>query len=67
MNYFLGDYQLNCDFNPKIIDNSSIEEKFIDDIGFIYNCVYKQKRAFLYSIESIKKIFFVLHIIIMYS
>ena len=27
MNYFLGDYQLNCDFNPKIIDNSSKEEK----------------------------------------
>ena len=28
----------------------------IDDIGFIYNCVFKQKKAFEYSVEAIRRV-----------
>ncbi len=57
MDYFLKDYNLKSDFDPRIVNNASLDKKPIKDIGFIYNCVYKQKKAFLFSLDSICKIY----------
>ncbi len=54
MNYFLGDFKLNCNFDPNLVNNASEIKKKIEDIGFIYNCVYKQKNAFLFSLKAIR-------------
>jgi hypothetical protein len=53
----LGNYELDCDIDPRIQNNASDETIVIDDVGFIFNCVFKQKRAFEYSVESIKKVY----------
>lgn len=53
----LGNYELDCDIDPRIQNNASDETIVIEDVGFIFNCVFKQKRAFEYSVESIKKVY----------
>ena len=53
----LGNYELDCDIDPRIQNNASDETIVIEDVGFIFNCVFKQRRAFEYSVESIKKVY----------
>tara|TARA_B100000214_G_scaffold352978_1_gene308630 strand:- start:144 stop:1025 length:882 start_codon:yes stop_codon:yes gene_type:complete len=53
----VGNYELDCDFDPCIQNNASDKTIPIDDIGFIYNCVFKQRKAFEYSVKSIKKVY----------
>jgi hypothetical protein len=53
----VGDYELDCDFDPRIQNNASDKTIPIDDIGFIYNCVFKQRKAFEYSVKSIKEVY----------
>ena len=53
----IGNYTLDCDFDPTIQDNSTKERFPIDDIGFVYNCVFKQKRAFVRSVEAIREVY----------
>tara|TARA_Y100001968_G_scaffold283587_1_gene282333 strand:- start:1884 stop:2846 length:963 start_codon:yes stop_codon:yes gene_type:complete len=55
LNVKLGNYKLDCNFDPKIQDNSSGEKILINDIGFIYNCVYKQKDALIHSVDAIQQ------------
>ena len=50
-------YELDCDFDPRIVNNASDKTIPIDDIGFVYNCVFKQRKAFEYSVKSIKKVY----------
>ena len=45
MDYFLGNYKFKSDFDPKVVNNAFKEKKPINDIGFIYNCLFKQKKA----------------------
>ena len=47
----VGRYEMDLDFDPRIQNNASDKMIPIDDIGFIYNCVFKQKKAFEYSVE----------------
>ena len=53
----IGNYTLDCDFDPTIQDNSTKERFPIDNIGFVYNCVFKQKRAFVRSVEAIREVY----------
>ena len=55
MKSLLGEYELKCSFDPKVIDNSSSKKILINDIGFIYNCVFKQEKAFVNSVNEIRK------------
>ena len=48
---------MDLDFDPRIQNNASDKMIPIDDIGFIYNCVFKQKKAFEYSVEAIKRVY----------
>ena len=53
----IGNYTLDCDFDPTIQDNSTEKRFPIDDIGFVYNCVFKQKAAFVHSVERIREVY----------
>ena len=53
----IGNYTLDCDFDPTIQDNASDYRLPIEDIGFVYNCVYKQKKAFVRSVEAIREVY----------
>ncbi len=53
----VGRYTLDCDIDPRVHDNSSGKMIPIDSIGFVYNCVFKQKKAFEYSVESIRSVY----------
>ena len=53
----VGRYEMDLDFDPRIQNNASDTMIPIDDIGFIYNCVFKQKKAFEYSVEAIKRVY----------
>tara|TARA_B100000131_G_C18081641_1_gene598473 strand:+ start:826 stop:1671 length:846 start_codon:yes stop_codon:yes gene_type:complete len=53
----IGNYTLDCDFDPTIQDNSTKKRFPIDDIGFVYNCVFKQKQAFVRSVEAIREVY----------
>jgi len=53
----VGRYEMDLDFDPRIQNNASDKMIPIDDIGFIYNCVFKQKKAFEYSVEAIKRVY----------
>lgn len=57
MKFEIGNYTLECDIDPRIQNNASDETIVIEDVGFIFNCVFKQRRAFEYSVESIKKVY----------
>jgi len=58
----IGKYELDIegDFsNPLIQDNADKSKILIDGkditVGFIYNCVYKQRKAFEYGLRSIRQ------------
>ena len=53
----VGDYTLDCDIDPTVQNNAEGELIPIDSIGFIYNCVFKQKKAFEYSVEAIRRVY----------
>ena len=53
----VGRYEMDLDFDPRIQNNASDTMIPIEDIGFIYNCVFKQKKAFEYSVEAIKRVY----------
>ena len=53
----VGDYTLECDIDPMVQNNAEGELIPIDDIGFIYNCVFKQKAAFVHSVEKIREVY----------
>ena len=53
----VGNYELDCDFDPRIQNNASDKTILIDDIGFIYNCVFKQRKAFEYSVKAVKEVY----------
>lgn len=53
----VGNYELDCDIDPREQNNASNKKIPIESIGFVFNCVFKQKRAFEYSVESIKKVY----------
>ena len=59
MNFTIGNYEIESNINPTIRDNAaSFGKKVpIEDIGFIYNCVFKQKRAFEHSVKAIREIY----------
>ena len=51
----IGHYTLEMDYDPRIQKNGSQKLVPINDIGFIYNCVFKQKAAFIHSVEKIRE------------
>lgn len=53
----LGDYVIECDIDPTEENNASNKKIPIESIGFIYNCLFKQKKAFEYSVEAIRKVY----------
>jgi len=53
----LGRYELDLDFDPRVERNSTDEMIPIEDIGFVYNCVFKQKAAFVHSVERIREVY----------
>ena len=53
----IGNYTLDCDFDPTLQNNASDDRLPIDDIGFVYNCVFKQKQAFVRSVEAIREVY----------
>ena len=53
----VGDYTLDCDIDPTVQNNAEGELIPIDSIGFIYNCVFKQKNAFVRSVEAIREVY----------
>ena len=53
----VGDYTLECDIDPMVQNNAEGELIPIDSIGFIYNCVFKQKAAFVHSVEKIREVY----------
>ena len=57
MKFELGDYTLECDIDPTQENNASDERVPIESIGFIYNCLFKQKRAFEHSVEAIREVY----------
>ena len=48
----VGNYSLECDFDPRERYNNVDEKLPIEDIGFIYNCVFKQRSALIKSVEA---------------
>ncbi len=54
MKFELGQYTLECDIDPTQENNASDERVPIESIGFISNCLFKQKRAFEHSVEAIR-------------
>ena len=53
----IGNYTLDCDFDPTLQNNASDNRLPINDIGFVYNCVFKQKQAFVRSVEAIREVY----------
>ena len=54
----IKEYTLHSKVNAKKNNNSRWKKyRPINDIGFIYNCVFKQRKAFEYSLNQIKKIY----------
>ena len=53
----IGRYTLDCTVDPRVQNNGNSTLIPIDDIGFVYNCVFKQKKAFEHSVESIRKVY----------
>ncbi len=64
MNIQIGNYDLEIEgtFDDPLIQNNSDEEKILIDgkkitVGFIYNCVYKQRKSFEYGLRSIRNLY----------
>lgn len=60
----IGNYHLEIDgdySDPLIQNNASSNKTLIDGkditVGFIYNCVYKQRKAFEYGLRSIRNLY----------
>lgn len=53
----LGEFTLECEFDPRIQNNASEKKVPIEDIGFIYNCVFKQKQAVIRAIEATRDVY----------
>ena len=53
----IGNYSLECDIDPTIQNNASSKKIPIEDIGFIYNCVFNQKQALIRSVEAIRDVY----------
>ena len=53
----LGTYELDCDFDPRVVNNAQGEKVVIEDIGFIYNCVFKQRNALIRSVEATREVY----------
>ena len=53
----LGNHTIECDFDPRIQCNNSGDKLPIEDIGFIYNCVFKQRSAAIRSIEATREVY----------
>ena len=53
----LGNHTIECDFDPRIQCNNSADKVLIEDIGFIYNCVFKQRSATIRSIEATREVY----------
>ena len=53
----IGRYTLDMDYDPREQNNASDKKVPIEDIGFIYNCVFKQKAAFVHSVEKIREVY----------
>ena len=64
MNIQIGDYDLEIEgtFDDPLIQNNCNDEKILIDgkkitVGFIYNCVYKQRKSFEYGLRSIRNLY----------
>ena len=64
MNIQIGNYDLEIEgtFDNPLIQNNASDEKILIDgkditVGFIYNCVYKQRNAFEYGLRSIRNLY----------
>ena len=57
MKFELGQYTLECDIDPTQENNASDERVPIESIGFVYNCIFKQKKAFEHSVEAIRDVY----------
>ena len=53
----IGRYTLDMDYDPREQNNASDKKIPIESIGFIYNCVFKQKAAFVHSVEKIREVY----------
>ena len=53
----IGNYSLECNIDPTIQNNASSKNIPIEDIGFIYNCVFNQKQALIRSVEAIRDVY----------
>ena len=64
MNIQIGDYDLEIEgtFDDPLIQNNCNDEKILIGgkkitVGFIYNCVYKQRKSFEYGLRSIRNLY----------
>ena len=64
MNIQIGNYELEIEgnYDDPLIQNNSSDEKILIDgekitVGFIYNCVYKQRKSFEYGLRSIRNLY----------
>jgi len=53
----IGGYELDVKSDPTIQNNASNNKIPIEDIGFIYNCAFKQRAAVIHAIESIRDVY----------
>ena len=60
----IGNYHLEIDgdYEDPLIQNNASNEKILIDgkditVGFIYNCVYKQRKSFEYGLRSIRNLY----------
>ena len=53
----IGNYYIECSIDPTIQNNASSKKIPIEDIGFIYNCAFKQRAAVIHAFESIRDVY----------
>ena len=60
----IGNYHLEIDgdYDDPLVHNNASNEKILIDgkditVGFIYNCVYKQRKSFEYGLRSIRNLY----------
>jgi len=57
MKIVLGNYEIESDIDPTIQHNATGKKVPIEDIGFIYNCIFKQKNALIASVEGVRSVY----------
>ena len=57
MKIVLGNYEIESDIDPTIQHNAIGKKVPIEDIGFIYNCLFNQKNAAVHSVEAVRKVY----------